>query len=80
VYKIKKDESDAVIKNKAQLIAKGYVQQPSIDFEEVFALVAHMESVHLVLALATNEGWEVHHMDVKTAFLNGELIEDVYVQ
>jgi hypothetical protein len=80
VYKIKKDESDVVIKNKAQLIAKGYVQQPSIDFEEVFAPVAHMESVHLVLALATDEGWEVHHMDVKTAFLNGELVEDVYVQ
>jgi hypothetical protein len=49
-------------------------------FEEVVALVARMEFVSLVLALVTNEGWEVHHMDLKTAFLNGELTEEVYVR
>jgi hypothetical protein len=80
VFKQKKDESGAVIKNKARLVAKEYVQQVGIDFDEVFAPVARMESVRLVLALATDEGWEVHHMDVKTAFLNGELSEEVYVQ
>jgi hypothetical protein len=73
------DESGAVIKNKARFVAKGYVQQAGIDFDEVFAPVARMESVQLVLALAADEGWEVHHMDVKTAFLNGELAEEVYV-
>jgi hypothetical protein len=55
------------------------VQQAGIDFDEVFALVAWMESVRLVLALAADEGWEVYHMDVKTAFLNSELAEEVYV-
>jgi hypothetical protein len=73
------DESGAVIKNKARFVVKGYVQQAGIDFDEVFAPIARMESVQLVLALAADEGWEVHHMDVKTAFLNGELAEEVYV-
>jgi hypothetical protein len=80
VFKLMKDESGAVIKNKACLVAKGYVQQTGIDFDEVFAPVARMEFVHLLLVLATDEGWEVHHMDTKTAFLNGELTEEVYVQ
>jgi hypothetical protein len=69
-----------VIKYKARLVAKSYVQQAGVDFEEVFAPVARMESVHLILALAVDEGWEVHHMDVKTVFLNRELAEEVYVQ
>jgi hypothetical protein len=59
--------------------SKGYVQQANINFE-VFAPVARMESVRLVLALPADEGWEVHHMDVKIAFLNGELTEKVYMQ
>jgi hypothetical protein len=80
VFKQKKDESGAVIKNKARLVAKGYVQQAGVDFDEVFAPVARMESVRLVLVLAADEGWEVHHMDVKTTFLNGELAKEVYVQ
>jgi hypothetical protein len=68
-----------VIKNKTRLVAKGYVQQTGINFEEVFAPPARMESVCLVLALVVDEGWEVH-MDVETVFLNGELTEEVYVQ
>jgi hypothetical protein len=53
------------------MVAKGYVQRPNIDFDEVFAPVARLESVRLLLALAATEGWTVHHMDVKSAFLNG---------
>ena len=55
------------------------MQQPGIDFEEVFAPVARLESVRLLLALAAHRGWSVHHMDVKSAFLNGDLQEEVYV-
>ncbi|KAF0917106.1 hypothetical protein E2562_016912 [Oryza meyeriana var. granulata] len=80
VYKVKKNAASEVIKHKARLVAKGYVQQPSVDFDEVFAPVARIESVRLLLALAAQEGWPVHHMDVKSAFLNGELIEEVYVR
>lgn len=79
VYKVKKDPSGAVVKHKARLVAKGFVQKKGIDFEEAFAPVARMETVRLLVALAAQEGWEVHHMDVKSAFLNGELQEDVYV-
>jgi hypothetical protein len=50
-----------------------------VDFDEVFALVARIESVRLLLALATQEWWTFHHMDVKSTFLNGELVEEVYV-
>jgi hypothetical protein len=80
IYKLKKDATGKVIKNKARLVAKGYVQQPGVDFEEVFAPVAQIEFVRLLLALAAQEGWPVHHMDVKSAFLNGDLHEEVYVR
>ncbi|WVZ57628.1 hypothetical protein U9M48_007990 [Paspalum notatum var. saurae] len=71
--------STAALSSKARLVAKGYVQRQGIDFDEVFAPVARMESVRLLLALAACEGWEVHHMDVKSAFLNADLVEEVYV-
>ena len=80
VYKAKKDASGIVTKHKARLVAKGYVQRQGIDFNEVFAPVARLESVRLLLAHATSEGWPVHHMDVKSSFLNGELQEEVYVE
>jgi hypothetical protein len=79
VYKLKRDADGNVLKYKARLVAKGYVQRPGIDFDEVFAPVARLDSVHLLLAVAAQKKWEVHHMDVKTAFLNGELGEEVYV-
>jgi hypothetical protein len=79
VYKVKKGPEGEIVKHKARLIAKGYVQQPGRDFDEVFTLVARIESVCMLLALAAEEGWSVHHMDVKSAFLNGELQEEVYV-
>jgi hypothetical protein len=51
-----------------------------VDFEEVFAPVARIETMRVLLALAAQSGWEVHHMDVKSAFLNGDLTETVFVQ
>jgi hypothetical protein len=79
VFKVKRDEHGNIVKHKARLVAKGYVQQRGIDFDKVFAPMARMESVRLLVALAACESWEVHHMDVKSAFLNGELREEVYV-
>ena len=80
VYKAKKDASGIVTKQKARLVAKGYVQRQGIDFDEVFAPVARLEFVRLLLAHAACEGWAVHHMDVKSAFLNGVLQEEVYIE
>jgi hypothetical protein len=80
VYKAKRDEHRAIVKNKARLVARGFIQREGIDFEEVFAPVAHMESVRLLLALATAKDWRVHHLDVKSVFLNGELAKTVFVK
>ena len=79
VYKLKRDTDGIILKHKARLVAKGYVQRPGIDFDEVFAPVTRLDSVRLLLAVAAQFKWQVHHMDVKTAFLNGELGEEVYV-
>ncbi|CAA0831030.1 cysteine-rich RLK (RECEPTOR-like protein kinase) 8 [Striga hermonthica] len=80
VYKVKRDESGAIVKHKARLVARGFVQREGIDFEEVFAPVARMESVRLLLAMAAAKDWCIHHLDVKSAFLNGELAETVFVK
>jgi hypothetical protein len=80
VYKVKRNEASDVVRHKACLLAKGYVQRANIDFNEVFALVAHLESVCMMVALAVHEGWEAHHMDVKSTFLNDMIKEEVYIQ
>ena len=67
------------LKRKVRLVAKGYIQKKGVDFEEMFASVARLESVRLLLAITTRHSWEVHHMDVKSTFLNGELKKTVYV-
>jgi hypothetical protein len=64
IYKVKKDELGNIVRHKARLVVKGYVQRAGVDFEEVFAPVARLESVRLILVLAAHRGWEVHHMDV----------------
>ena len=68
VYKVKRDPKGSILKHKARLVAKGYVQRHGVDYDEVFAPVARLETVRLVLALAAHGKWEVHHMDVKSAF------------
>nr|GEW28097.1 hypothetical protein [Tanacetum cinerariifolium] len=73
------DEDQTVIHNKARLVAKGYAQEEGIDFEESFAPVARLEAVRLFVAYAAHKSFPIYQMDVKTAFLNGPLKEEVYV-
>ncbi|GJW99030.1 retrovirus-related pol polyprotein from transposon TNT 1-94 [Tanacetum coccineum] len=73
------DQLDTVIRNKARVVAKGYNQQEGIDFEESFAPVARLEAVRLFIAYAAHKSFPIYQMDVKTAFLNGPLKEEVYV-
>lgn len=80
IYKIKRDAAGNVTKHKARIVAKGYVQKKGVDFDEVFAPVTRIETIRLLLALAAKGNWEVHHLDVKTAFLNGEIKEEVFVK
>nr|GEZ76237.1 retrovirus-related Pol polyprotein from transposon TNT 1-94 [Tanacetum cinerariifolium] len=79
IYKIKLDEYGDVLKNKARLVAKGYRQKEGIDFEESFTLVTHIEAIRIFIANAASKNMTIYQMDVKTAFLNGELKEEVYV-
>lgn len=79
VFKVKRNSDGTIIKYKARLVAKGYVQKQGIDYDEVFAPVARIETIRLIIALAASKGWEIHHLDVKTAFLHGELKEEVFV-
>nr|GFC64259.1 hypothetical protein [Tanacetum cinerariifolium] len=79
IFKNKKDESSLVIQNKARLIAVGYSQQEGIDYNKTFASVARIKAIRLFLAYAAHKDFTVFQMDVKTAFLNGILKEEVYV-
>ncbi|GKD87315.1 retrovirus-related pol polyprotein from transposon TNT 1-94 [Tanacetum coccineum] len=79
IYKVKLDELGGILKNKARLVAHGYRQEEGIDFEESFAPVARLEAIRIFLAFATHMNMVVYQMDVKTAFLNGNLWKEVYV-
>ena len=79
VFKLKKNSDGSINKYKARLVAKGYVQVQGVDFDEVFAPVARIETIRLLMSLAAANKWEIHHLDVKTAFLHGELKETVFV-
>jgi hypothetical protein len=82
VYKVKNNMHRALHKHKARPISKGYEQQHQNDYDKVFVPMAGLESVWvlLVLVLAASARWDVDHMDVKSALINSELEEEVYVQ
>ncbi|GJW93790.1 retrovirus-related pol polyprotein from transposon TNT 1-94 [Tanacetum coccineum] len=79
IYKVKTDEFGGLLKNKARLVAQGFRQEEGIDFKESFASVARIEAIRIFIANATLKNMTIYQMDVKTAFLNGELKEEVYV-
>jgi hypothetical protein len=80
VFRNKQDEHGVVTRNKARLVAKGYSQVEGLDFGETYALVARLESIRILLAYATYHGFKLYKMDVKSAFLNGPIKEEVYVE
>jgi hypothetical protein len=80
IFKNKTDEHGTVVRNKARLVSQGYTQIEGVDFDETFALVARLESIRILLSIACHLGFKLYHMDVKNAFLNGVLQEEVYVE
>jgi len=79
VYKLKHNPDGSIAKHKARLVAKGFLQRACLDYSEVYAPVARIETMRLVLALACKRNWSAFHLDVKSAFLNGPIDEDVFV-
>ncbi|KAL8108741.1 hypothetical protein AgCh_025001 [Apium graveolens] len=80
VFRNKMDENDIVTRNKTRLVAKGYSQEEGIDYDETFTPVERLEAIRIFLAFVAHSNFKVYQMDVRSAFLNGELEEEVYVQ
>ena len=80
VYKTKIASDGTTTKYKARLVSKGYSQVQGLDYNETFSPVERMDSIRLVLAVIASKRWEVHNMDVKSAFLHGDLKEEIYMK
>ena len=80
VFVRKYDKDGNLQKYKACLVARGFSQMPGMDFNETFSLVVRLETIHMILALAVAEDWEIQWMDVKGAYLNGKLKETIYME
>ena len=80
IYKIKTYSDGSIERNKARLVEKGFTQEYGIDYEEIFALIARISSIRALLAVATARKWDLFQMDIKNAFLNENLSEEVYMQ
>jgi hypothetical protein len=79
VYKVKTRSDGSLERYKARLVARGFQQKHGRDYDETFAPVAHMTTIHTLLAVASFRGWSISQLDVKNVFHNGELREDVYM-
>ncbi len=80
MFKIKRGVNGEIERHKAKLVARGFTQTFGVDYNETFAPIAKFASICGILALATIEDMEIHQMDVKTTFLNGDLEEDIYME
>ena len=80
VYKTKYKPDGELDRYKARLAVKGFKKKPEIDYFEVFAPVSRMETIRMILSIAAQNKWNIHQMDVKSAFLNGILKEEVYIE
>ena len=79
VFRNKQDDSGVIVRNKARLVVRGFRQIEGLDYTEVYAPVARLEAIRIFLAYASHMGFTVYQMDVKTAFLYGEIKEEIYV-
>jgi hypothetical protein len=80
VYKVKHNANGSMNRYKARLVAKGYAQTYGINYEETYSPVAKMTIVRTTIVMAATKGWSLHQMDVKNAFLHGDLHEEVYME
>jgi hypothetical protein len=79
IFKLKLKPNGEVAKHKARLVARGFMQKAGMDYFEVYAPIVRLETVRLIVTIACGRNWPMHHLDVKSAFLNCPLDEEVYV-
>jgi hypothetical protein len=80
IFKNKQGEDGEVVRNKARLVAQGFSQVEGLDFGKIFAPVARLEAIRILLAIVTSKGFKLYQMDVKSVFLNGVIQEEVFVR
>ena len=80
IYKIKLNKEGDIQKHKARLVARGFTQKPGIDFYGTFSQVARLETIRTVIVVVAQKKWKIFQLDVKSAFLNGKLDEEIYVE
>ena len=80
LYKIKHDADGSIEKYKAQFVARGFSQVEAVDYDETFTSIARFSSIRAVISIVAKMGWRIHQMDVKIAFLNDILQEEVYLE
>ena len=80
MYKTKLNIDGSINKYKARLVVKGFAQVPGVDYSDTFAPIARLDIIRLLLVVAAQKNWRVYQLDVKSAFLNGFLQEEIYVE
>ena len=80
IYKIKHAADGSVEKFKAIFVARGFSQKEGIDYDQIFAPISRYTSIKIIISLASVFNWKLHQMDVKTAFINGEVEKEVYIK
>jgi hypothetical protein len=80
IYKIKHAANGSIDKHNARSVARGFSQKEGVDYKKTFAPVAWYTSIRTIISIATQMGWRIHQMDVKTAFLNGNIEEEVHLE
>ena len=80
IYKIKLNQEGDIQKHKARLVARGFTQKPGIDFYETFSPVARLAIIRSVIVVAAQKKWKIIQLDIKSAFLNGKLDNEIYVE
>ncbi|CAA6673258.1 unnamed protein product [Spirodela intermedia] len=80
IFELKKNARGEVLRHKARPVVKGYLKKQGIDYDEIFAPVVQFETIYVLITISAQNSWALHHLDVKSAFLNGDVDEELHVK